>query len=62
MVSNLNNRDISQIICPQYDEKFNKSALMKISQVLGTVYYVDCGRVFWNGAFREWSNQVFVSL
>ena len=29
----------------------NKSALMEVSQVFGTLSHVDCQSVFWNDAF-----------
>ena len=38
---------------PQNDEKHEKSALMEIWQVFGTLSHVDCQRVFWNGAFSR---------
>ena len=32
-------------------KKHDKTALMEISQVLGTLSHVDCQSVFWSGAF-----------
>ena len=43
-------------------ERYDKSALIQISQVFGTLEHVNCQKVYWNGAFRELSNQDFHSL
>ena len=51
MISNFNQGDIFQINPRRSYEKYDKSPLMLISQVFGTLYHVDCRRVFWNGAF-----------
>ena len=46
LISNFNQGNIFQIISPHGDEKYGKSALMKILLVFGTVKHVDCRRIF----------------
>ena len=42
--------DILQINFPENDEQHDNT-FMEIVQVFGTLSYVDCQSVFWNGAF-----------
>ena len=37
--------------CRRVMEKYEKSALMLLLQKFGTLYHVDCQRVFWDGVF-----------
>ena len=59
--------NIFKINVPQNDEKHDKSALMEISQVLGTPSHVDCQGVFPNGTFytvvwRTFSQSVILEI
>ena len=40
-------------------KNFYKSAVIQLSQVFVTLWYVDFQRVFWNGVFRNLSNHAF---
>ena len=46
IISNFNQGDILQIITPHSDEKYRKSALMKILLVFGTVGHFDSRIMF----------------
>ena len=54
--------DIFQINFPQNDQKHDKSALMEISEVFGTLSHVHSQTCSETALFREWSNQDFQSL
>ena len=51
--------DIFQITFPQNDEKHEKSALMDILQVFGTLSDVDCQSVFRNGTLYKGVSRSF---
>ena len=38
---------------PRVIRKSDESALIQILQEFGTLYHVDCQRVFWNGVFQR---------
>ena len=59
MVLNFNKGDIFQIIPLRVMKHYDKSALMKISQVFRTFNMLTLKGCSETALFREWSNQVF---